>query len=115
MQHPNGVQPLGNCLLHGGHNTRHSGASRHHVQAPNLVSLLPVYLRFCWGRAGQPISLTSGLAAGLGGLARLSDELLLGVLARVGARGLVACAGASKALHCFATHEELWRAMTLQA
>ena len=58
---------------------------------------------------------TRGLPAGLGGLATLSDELLLGVLGHVGARGLVACASASKALHCFATHEELWRAMTLQA
>ncbi|KAK9846311.1 hypothetical protein WJX81_001351 [Elliptochloris bilobata] len=74
-QHPNGVQPLGNCLLRGGCNIRHPG---------------------------------------LGSLAALSDELLLSVLAQVSARSLVACAGASKALHCFATHEELWRAMALQ-
>ncbi len=54
-------------------------------------------------------------AAGLGDLAALSDELLLGVLACVDARGLVLCGRASRALYCFCSHEELWRALTLQA
>ena len=54
------------------------------------------------------------LRAGLGGLASLSDDLLLGVLGQLQPQSLLQCAAASKALYCFCYHEEIWRALTLQ-
>lgn len=44
----------------------------------------------------------------------LKDELLLQVLQLLEARDLGRLAGASKALYCFANHEELWRALVLE-
>lgn len=55
-----------------------------------------------------------GRLAGLGMLSKLSDELLLCVLGHLPAQSLLRAAGASRALYCFCSHEELWRALTLQ-
>ena len=52
--------------------------------------------------------------AGLGALAKLSDELLLAVLGHLPAQSLLQAAAASKALYCFCSHEDLWRALALQ-
>ncbi len=53
-------------------------------------------------------------AAGLGDLAVLSDELLLHLLAQVEAAQLACLSCVSKALYCFAQHEELWRTLVLE-
>lgn len=52
---------------------------------------------------------------GLGNLRDLDDHLLLQILQLIDARTLTLCSAASRALYCFCTHEELWRALTLQA
>ena len=53
-------------------------------------------------------------AAGLGDLASLSDELLLHLLGQVEAAQLACLSCVSKALYCFAQHEELWRMLVLE-
>jgi len=112
MSHPNGVQPSGNHLLHGGPSIRQTGAG------PSCTwswgSVRPRKVGVCAAALGS-VPAAASPAAGLGDLAVLSDELLLGVLACVDARGLVLCGRASRALYCFCSHEELWRALTLQA
>ena len=52
---------------------------------------------------------------GLGSLRDLDDQLLLQILQLVDARTLTLCSAASRALYCFCMHDELWRALTLQA
>lgn len=52
--------------------------------------------------------------AGLGGLAVLSDELLLGVLGLLPAQSLVMASLASKSLYCFCNYEDLWRVLVLE-
>ena len=52
--------------------------------------------------------------AGLGRLSRLSDEAVLNILGFLPAGDLATLAAASKALYCFANHEELWKALTLE-
>jgi hypothetical protein len=58
--------------------------------------------------------------AGLGALAALDDALLLSVFDRFthdddGAKTLAALASTSKACRAFATHEDLWKSLTLNA
>lgn len=50
----------------------------------------------------------------LGQLAKLDDALLLQLLGHCGGGQLGALACASRWCYCFATHEELWRALALQ-
>eukprot|EP00803_Ostreobium_quekettii_P005108 evm.model.scf_611.4 EVM.evm.TU.scf_611.4 scf_611:63945-73681(+) len=52
--------------------------------------------------------------SGLGRLGRLPDELLLQVLGELEALDLCRLATVSKALYCFAMHEEIWRQLVLQ-
>lgn len=52
--------------------------------------------------------------AGLGKLASFSDEHVLSVLACLGAKDLIRLSSVSKALYCFANHEELWKAVIIQ-
>jgi hypothetical protein len=52
--------------------------------------------------------------SGLGRLAQLSDEAVLCILNHLAARDLAALAAASRALYCFANHEELWKALALE-
>ncbi len=61
------------------------------------------------------IATTSCRGTGLGALARLSDELLLAVLGLLDAHGLTIASVASRAMLAFCTHEELWKALTLEA
>ncbi|KAK9819897.1 hypothetical protein WJX72_003757 [[Myrmecia] bisecta] len=51
---------------------------------------------------------------GLGSLGKLSDELLQNIFGQLPAASLARLAVTSKALYCFANHEELWRALVLQ-
>ena len=51
---------------------------------------------------------------GLGCLSILSDELILSILGMLEPRQLGRLATVSKALYCFANHEELWRSFVLQ-
>ena len=51
---------------------------------------------------------------GLGDLAVLSDELLLGILAELPARTLATAGLASRALYCFCSHDDLWRTLALE-
>ncbi len=53
-------------------------------------------------------------ASGLGGLAVLSDENLLQILDLLSAYDLARQITVSKALLCFASHEPLWKALTLK-
>ena len=51
---------------------------------------------------------------GLGRLARLSDELLLGVLYELPPAALQRLAMASRALYAFCHYDELWKAHALE-
>ena len=51
---------------------------------------------------------------GLGELSRLSDALLLRVMDALDAGSLACVSCVSKALHCFASHEELWKKHVLE-
>lgn len=51
---------------------------------------------------------------GLGRLAQLSDELLLGILYELPAADLQRLALASKALYAFCHYDELWKALVLE-
>ncbi|TPX58844.1 hypothetical protein SpCBS45565_g07888 [Spizellomyces sp. 'palustris'] len=53
-------------------------------------------------------------SAGLGYAAILSDELVLDLLSRLQPAELCRLAQCSKALYCFAYHEDLWRALTVR-
>ncbi|KND00751.1 uncharacterized protein SPPG_03865 [Spizellomyces punctatus DAOM BR117] len=53
-------------------------------------------------------------SAGLGYAAALSDELVLDLLSRLQPAELCRLAQCSKALYCFAYHEDLWRALTVR-
>lgn len=53
--------------------------------------------------------------AGLGSLTQLDDELVMHVLGNLGARQLAILANVSKAMMCFANHEGLWKALTIEA
>ncbi len=52
-------------------------------------------------------------AGGLGALGVLSDELILDILGRLDARTLARAGLASRVLHVFASHDELWRTLVL--
>ena len=54
------------------------------------------------------------MPTGLGALAVLSDELLLGLLSLLPAQSLGRASLASKSLYCFSNHEELWRVLVLE-
>lgn len=56
-----------------------------------------------------------GCLTGLGRLRILDDELFMQVLSLLPADALGRLACVNKALYCFANHEDLWRALTLQA
>lgn len=53
--------------------------------------------------------------AGLGNLSKLSDDLLLNILHLLPAEALGALALCSKALYCFCSHEDLWKALVLES
>lgn len=53
--------------------------------------------------------------SGLGKLSRLNDELLMQVLGMLPAETLGRLACTNRALYCFSNHEDLWRALTLEA
>lgn len=52
--------------------------------------------------------------SGLGKLACFSDEQILAVLSCLGARDLIRLSSVSKALYCFANHEELWKSLVIE-
>ena len=52
--------------------------------------------------------------AGLGKLACFLDEQVLSVLSCLGAKDLISLSSVSKALYCFANHEELWKALVIE-
>lgn len=52
--------------------------------------------------------------AGLGRLAVLDDGLLLQILELLPHRTLGCLAVASRALYCFANHEDLWKALVIE-
>ena len=56
-----------------------------------------------------------GCLAGLGRLRELDDELVMQVLSLLPAQALGKVACVNKALYCFANHEDLWRALVLEA
>ena len=53
-------------------------------------------------------------AAGLGNLSVLGDDLLLNIFNQLPAHTLAHCAVVSRTFYCFANHDELWRAHTLE-
>ena len=55
-----------------------------------------------------------GWFAGLGRLRVFNDELLMQVLSLLPAEALARLACVNRALYCFANHEDLWRALTLE-
>lgn len=55
------------------------------------------------------------MVTGLGAFKDLEDDLILQIMHLVDARTLTQCSAVSKAFYCFCTHEEVWRALTLQA
>lgn len=57
---------------------------------------------------------TSAVSAGLGKLKALPDELLIQVLSLLSAESLGRLTCVNRALYCFSSHEELWRALTLE-
>lgn len=55
-----------------------------------------------------------GCLIGLGRLRVLDDELLVQVLGLLPAEALARLACVNRALYCFANHEDIWRALTLE-
>ena len=55
------------------------------------------------------------LVTGLGKLRNLDDELLMQVLSLLPADSLGRLACVNRALYCFSNHDDLWRALTLEA
>lgn len=55
-----------------------------------------------------------GCLAGLGRLRVLDDEVLMQILGLLPADALARLACVNQALYCFANHEDLWRALTLE-
>ena len=55
------------------------------------------------------------LVIGLGKLRNLDDELLMQVLSLLPADSLGQLACVNRALYCFSNHDDLWRALTLEA
>jgi len=53
--------------------------------------------------------------AGMGALHVLSDEIMLELLGLLPASALVTLSRSSKSLYAFATHEEIWKALVLEA
>ena len=55
------------------------------------------------------------MTIGLGRLRTLDDDLLLQILGMLPAGSLGRLACVNRALYCFSNHDELWRALTLEA
>ena len=53
-------------------------------------------------------------SAGLGDLATLSDECILAILQQLPGVDLARLSTVSRALYCFAQHNELWKALVLE-
>ena len=59
--------------------------------------------------------MTAGECIGLGRLRLLDDELLMQIFSLLSAEALGKLACVNQAFYCFANHEDLWRALTLEA
>jgi hypothetical protein len=66
-----------------------------------------------WLSGEEPQSHVLSRSNGLGGFARVSDELVLQVLEMLEARDLVRFSGSSRVAHIFAFHEPLWQDLYL--
>jgi hypothetical protein len=51
---------------------------------------------------------------GLGNLEKLPDDIILGILGLLDPEQLAKLTTVSKAFYCFASHEDLWKAIVLQ-
>ena len=113
-EHPQGVQPWGNFLLSGRQHIRSRGTpfkmQLYNARAPSTPcsGCIELCYFFCCLTVCTPFP-------GLGILKDLDDQLVLHILQLLNARTLAICSAASKALYCFSMHDELWRALTLQA
>ena len=127
-QHPQGVQPWGNYLFAQSRDTRNEGTCRfRHVYEDTPRDKVTYLLQlsanqvFCLIKAPMAAGVLCMLAAlpyciaGLGRLRGLNDELLMQVLTLLPAEALGRLACVNHALYCFSNHEDLWRALTLEA
>lgn len=121
LQHPQGVQPWGNYLFTQGRDTRNEGAFRlnasmaDHDWLPSRGSSMDFDVATLTAERFSYMLTKCGCLAGLGRLRVLDDELFMQVLSLLPAETLGRLACVNKALYCFASHEDLWRALTLQA
>jgi hypothetical protein len=131
-QHPHNVQPWGNYLFAQGKDTRNAGERATQASQGKTISFsmlasksanLFALIRLQWScKTLSCFCIALGtkyfvlrVCSGLGRLRTLDDELLMQVLALLPAETLGRLACVNRALYCFSNHEDLWRALTLEA
>ena len=105
-EHPQGVKPWGSYWWTGGDNRRPTGVRLNDLAVDHCLPKKLFITAAClpW----------YAFVAGLGTLRLLPDELVMGILSHLAAGDLCRASASSHFLYCFCSHDELWRALTLQ-